>query len=73
MGIASSYGACALAGVFFGPMNNCLPFLLLGIGIDDMFVIVQCWDNLQQEEEEEREEDEVSANLISRFALTKTF
>jgi hypothetical protein len=28
-------------GLFFGPLHNILPFLLLGIGIDDMFVIVQ--------------------------------
>ncbi len=58
MGIVASYGACAAAGVFFGPMNNCLPFLLLGIGIDDMFVIVQCWDSIEKEEKEEEEEGE---------------
>lgn len=44
MGIVVSYGLCSLCGLFFGPMHNVLPFLLLGIGIDDMFVIVQCWD-----------------------------
>ena len=27
-------------------MHNLIPFLLLGIGIDDMFVIMQCFDNL---------------------------
>ena len=57
MGIASvamaifvSYGLCSAFGVFFGPVHSILPFLLLGIGIDDMFVIVQCWNNLPNEE-----------------------
>ena len=31
-------------------MHNIIPFLLLGIGIDDMFVIMQCYDNLSLEE-----------------------
>jgi Niemann-Pick C1 protein len=41
MGIIVSYGFCSAVGLVFGPMHNVLPFLLLGIGIDDMFVIVQ--------------------------------
>ena len=47
MGIVVSYGFCSAVGLFFGPMHSVLPFLLLGIGIDDMFVIVQCWDTLE--------------------------
>ena len=46
MGIIVAYGFCSGIGLVFGPMHNVLPFLLLGIGIDDMFVIVQSWDNL---------------------------
>ncbi len=41
MGIIVAYGFSSAVGLFFGPMHNVLPFLLLGIGIDDMFVIVQ--------------------------------
>jgi len=45
MAIASSYGLCAYFGLFFSPLMNVLPFLLLGIGVDDMFVIVNAYDN----------------------------
>ena len=47
MGIVLSFGFCSAVGLFIGPMHSVLPFLLLGIGIDDMFVIVQCWDTLE--------------------------
>ena len=49
LGIATSYGLCQLLGVWYGPMNSILPFMLLGIGIDDMFVIVQGLNNVQKE------------------------
>ena len=51
MGITVSYGFCSAINLFFGPMHSVLPFLLLGIGIDDMFVIVQGLVNVQKEEE----------------------
>ena len=44
--IGVMYGLCSAFGLFYGPMHNVIPFLLLGIGIDDMFVIMQCYDNL---------------------------
>jgi len=48
--IGFTYGVCSAVGLFYGPMHNIIPFLLLGIGIDDMFVIMQCYDNLSPEE-----------------------
>jgi Niemann-Pick C1 protein len=51
LGIIVSYGFCSAIGLFFGPMHNVLPFLLLGIGIDDMFVIVQSWDTLSTKDQ----------------------
>ncbi|XP_071523040.1 patched domain-containing protein 3-like isoform X2 [Panulirus ornatus] len=50
MSIFVSYGICSIFNVPFGPVNNVLPFLLLGLGIDDMFVIMQAWNNLSQKE-----------------------
>lgn len=39
-----TYGFCSACGLFVTPVHNILPFLLLGIGIDDVFVIVQNWE-----------------------------
>lgn len=47
MGIVVSFGICSAFGLFFSSMHSVLPFLLLGIGLDDMFVIAQCFDNLE--------------------------
>eukprot|EP00241_Pyramimonas_parkeae_P004525 CAMPEP_0114239316 /NCGR_PEP_ID=MMETSP0058-20121206/8394_1 /TAXON_ID=36894 /ORGANISM="Pyramimonas parkeae, CCMP726" /LENGTH=882 /DNA_ID=CAMNT_0001351487 /DNA_START=50 /DNA_END=2698 /DNA_ORIENTATION=- len=44
MAVICCYGLCAGLGVIFSPLMNILPFLLLGIGVDDMFVIVNCLD-----------------------------
>lgn len=50
LSIGVSYGLCSFWGILFGPVNNVLPFLLLGLGIDDMFVIMQSWNNLDSTE-----------------------
>lgn len=42
-------GLCSLVGVSFGPIHASLPFLLMGLGVDDMFVIAACWDDLSQD------------------------
>ena len=50
LGIVSSYGLCSLCGAMYSSMHSILPFLLLGIGIDDMFVMVQSFDTLEGDE-----------------------
>lgn len=39
--ILASYGLCFYLGVLYGPVHPIIPFLMLGIGVDDMFVIIQ--------------------------------
>lgn len=42
--VAVSYGVCSLFGVPYCPVNSILPILLLGLGVDDMFVIMAAWE-----------------------------
>lgn len=42
----ASYGLSSAFGLFFGPVHSLLPFILLGIGLDDAFVI----GKIQQQE-----------------------
>ena len=46
LGLLTSYGICSGVGLVFSPMHAIIPFLFVGIGIDDMFVIVQCHANI---------------------------
>ena len=47
LGIVSCHGLAGVLNIDNGPLNLILPFLLLGIGIDDMFVIVQSFSNIK--------------------------
>lgn len=41
-----SVGLCSLIGIPYGPVHTSLPFLLLGLGIDDIFVINASWKQI---------------------------
>ena len=44
LSIAAGYGISFGAGYKFSDMHGVLPFLILGLGVDDMFVIVNTID-----------------------------
>lgn len=46
LSIFASFGLCFYMRIFYADMHPIIPFLLLGIGVDDMFVIVQSLENL---------------------------
>ena len=50
LALGVSFGFCFYMGIFFADMHPVIPFLLLGIGVDDMYVIVQAVDTLVKEE-----------------------
>ena len=50
LGSVFGVGFCSLWGLMFTQLHSILPFLMLGVGIDDMFVLVQSYENLSDEE-----------------------
>ncbi|XP_063708133.1 patched domain-containing protein 3-like [Culicoides brevitarsis] len=47
MGFIAGCGICSLLGVSYGPVHTSLPFLLMGLGVDDIFVMMACWRKIQ--------------------------
>ncbi|CAG0891879.1 unnamed protein product [Cyprideis torosa] len=43
-----SVSFCSAIGLPYSPIHNILPILLQGLGVDDMFVILQCWNTLRE-------------------------
>ena len=70
--IGFTYGFCSAINLFYGPMHNIIPFLLLGIGIDDMFVIIQCYDNLGSEKSQDNVENIGKTMRHAGVAITVT-
>ena len=44
LSVLASYGVCTLSGIPYGPLNSVLPVLLIALGVDDMYVILNAWD-----------------------------
>eukprot|EP00168_Porphyra_purpurea_P009889 TRINITY_DN2426_c0_g1_i9.p2 TRINITY_DN2426_c0_g1~~TRINITY_DN2426_c0_g1_i9.p2 ORF type:complete len:308 (-),score=97.39 TRINITY_DN2426_c0_g1_i9:572-1495(-) len=47
LAIGSTFGLASLIGSFYGPVHQILPLLLLGVGADDGFVVVQALDDVR--------------------------
>lgn len=47
MAFVSAAGICSVMGVSYGPVHTSLPFLMMGLGVDDMFVMIACWRQTQ--------------------------
>ncbi|KAL6447550.1 hypothetical protein ACFW04_000040 [Cataglyphis niger] len=43
-------GICSLIGIPYGPIHTALPFLLLGLGVDDIFVFNAFWKQIHTDE-----------------------
>jgi len=53
MGFLLGIGISSLLDYPVTPIHSLLPFLCLGIGIDDMFVMAQCWANMKKKKLDE--------------------
>ncbi|XP_066584061.1 patched domain-containing protein 3-like [Prorops nasuta] len=43
-------GVCSIIGIPYGPVHTSLPFMLLGLGIDDIFVMNASWKQIHWQE-----------------------
>lgn len=48
MGFIAGSGIVSILGVSYGPVHTCLPFLLMGLGVDDMFVMMACYRKIHE-------------------------
>ena len=48
LAVASTIGLCSALGMWYGPVHQVLPLLMLGVGIDDAFVIVTAFDSMDE-------------------------
>ncbi|CAG0922226.1 unnamed protein product, partial [Notodromas monacha] len=72
LSIVTSMGLCQALGVLYGPMHNMLPFLLLGIGIDDMFVVVESFENIPKEKKDTLRVNELMGLTMRKAGLAIT-
>lgn len=73
MGYLSGMGICSLLGIFYGPVHAALPFLLMGLGVDDIFVMMACWRQLQATAMENTLEERMAKMLqIAGASITIT-
>jgi Niemann-Pick C1 protein len=59
----AGFGVASLFGLLYGPVHSVLPFVLLGIGVDDAFVIANAFDREREGVARASEDD---ASLIKR-------
>jgi Niemann-Pick C1 protein len=72
---AASFGLSAGIGLFFGPVHSLLPFILLGIGVDDAFVIVNAFNRertVPRSQESNTDLAKRSANALARAGASIT-
>merc|ERR1711968_304786 len=65
LAIGMAYGVASMIGFYYTPVTGVLPFILIGIGVDDMFVLVNAYDNCASEDLEERMRETFSEAGVS--------
>lgn len=63
MSFLSAMGVCSMLGISYGPVHTSLPFLLMGLGIDDIFVMMACWQKVQSEHKTPRDARSIPARM----------
>mmetsp|Transcript_14392 Transcript_14392/g.34816 ORF Transcript_14392/g.34816 Transcript_14392/m.34816 type:complete len:1133 (-) Transcript_14392:385-3783(-) len=72
---AAGMGLSSAFGLFFGPVHSILPFVLLGIGVDDAFVIANAFDRERKGSRSEEDNESLagrSARALARAGSSIT-
>ena len=69
MGMILGYGLCSMFGLFYSGAHTVIPFLLLGIGIDNIFVITQTLKTLGKNKKTETREYILKIYVNSTFSF----
>ena len=64
----AGFGLSSLCGLFFGPVHSLLPFILLGIGVDDAFVIVNAFNRERKVPRAKESNDDISKRCARALA-----
>lgn len=64
LGVAASFGFCSLVGLAYGPMHTLIICLLIGLGVDNAFVIVQEFNNAEAADDRQN----IKRSLVERIA-----
>ncbi len=63
LGLASSLGLIMFMDFPFVSMHGIMMYLILGVGIDDMFVLVQCLENIRAERPDLSVEEKIGLTM----------
>jgi hypothetical protein len=65
---AAGMGLSSAFGLFFGPVHSILPFVLLGIGVDDAFVIANAFDRERKVPRAEEDNESLAGRTARALA-----
>lgn len=61
-------GVCSMLGISYGPVHTSLPFLLMGLGVDDIFIMMASWEQIHSYEDNRRKSLEEKVGLMLSHA-----
>uniref|UniRef100_A0A0N5ASY9 SSD domain-containing protein n=1 Tax=Syphacia muris TaxID=451379 RepID=A0A0N5ASY9_9BILA len=70
LSLLSSFGILLLLGIPYNVINTIIPFLLIAIGIDDMFIMNACWDQTNSKLPPEKRMSETLAHAGVAVSIT---
>ncbi|VDK43141.1 unnamed protein product [Anisakis simplex] len=70
LALSSGFGAMLLFGVPYNVINTIIPFLIIAIGIDDMFIMNACWDRTDSSENVNQRVSDMMAHAGVAISIT---